>query len=522
MSLSEDYDSEKAKEWILSKTDYYKQSPLHSDDLWESASESIQEQIDQNLLYLADPALKDVLYDFRQVLRQKGVAIQKRRGLKLGTAIEDWLAKEYPEWSDDDLLSLMKDVGKDQLPYCLRYEIDERNLRNTDKYQEIEPPNAADEDRETEIPPKEPSRTDTTPTTTSNSNTDTASIPIDNTKALIVVNDADEVTTAVIPTLLPQQYNVISKMIDGDMKYSGTNDALDHKINAFKDICETVNLPRSDYRKAMRLMLKGPALDHFFEHTNVITFNGMIASIREAFEGPDFKRSQLAKWNTLTYQKIRIENPAKSAPQCIDLLVNGLYAIRRNLDDAFKSETVLYARIIDACTGAKECHVAISNPSEKLPMLINNLKSSVTTYIATYGDPLVGSGSTLITEGTTDAHLVDRRYNRNQFGGNRNQFGGNNRFSRPFGRLKTPFPSNSRNNRNCYVCHRPDCWSTKHTQEERDNSRKQLINRARQYMTEMFDEEDDHEQESEDVDQYIKNTLQNFNLDDPVNFDAID
>jgi len=182
----------------------------------------------------------------------------------------------------------------------------------------------------------------------------------------------------------------------------------------------------------------------------------MVASIREAFEGPDFKRSQLAKWNTLTYQKLRTENPTKSAPQCIDMLVSELYTIRRNLDDVFRSDKVLYARIVDACTGSKECQVAISKSPRETTNAHHSLKSCITTYIVTYGDPF--TVSTNVTEGVADTHLVDRRYNRNQFNSRNGRFG---RPSNRFGRDKPSFPRSNRYDRTCYVCHKPGCWSTK-------------------------------------------------------------
>ena len=328
-------------------------------------------------------------------------------------------------------------------------------------------------------------------------------------------NDTDGKTKAVTLSNLPQQISRISKFITDDSKYNGMNAALDHKMHVFKGICEMFDLPASDYRKAMRLTLKGPALDHYHEHENVTTFESMVASLRKAFEGPDFQRSQLAKWNTITYQKIRLEHPDMSASQCIDTLTNELYHTRRNLDDAFKSDTIMYTRIIDACTGSKECHAAIANPPRELPVLINNLKSCVTSYIATFGDPFTTSTMhvTDATDDTADTYLTDRRYNRNY---SSNRFG---RFNRPnnrndnrFGRFnKRPDGDTSRNDRNsrsCYVCKKPNCWSTKHTQKERDDARDRYYNRARQYVADMLDD-DDKSDGSNDIEQFMND----FDLD---------
>jgi hypothetical protein len=502
------YDGARARLWLKEKVTEYEAMIISGDDMWEIAKDHMKEEIRENHLCLPDPAIKGELITLRQILRQKGVNIRKRQGVPVYKTFEEWLALPEYEWQLDDLESLIKEFGVTKLPHFVIHTVDDYTRGSRlKKVVNNETPSDANEPRHGTAT----AATSNTPISNVN-----ATAP-SNTAAII--GDTARVAGGVASTLLPQQFNSISKMINEDMKYSGTNDAFDHKINVFKDTCETINLLQPDYRKAMRFMLKGPALDHFFEHKDIITFDGMVASIREAFEGPDFKRSQLAKWNTLTYQKLRTENPTKSAPQCIDLLVSELYNIRRNLDDVFKSEKVLYARIIDACTGAKECHVAISNPPEKLPMLINNLKSSITTYIATYGDLFVGTVN--MTEGVADTNLVDRRYNRNQFGNRNGRFG---RSNYRFGRDRPTFPRSNKD-RKCYVCQKPGCWSTKHTQEERDESRKRLFNRAeqrtRQYMTDMLDEEDNFE-DPEDIDQYLNDTFKDLDLEDYEDLDVLD
>jgi hypothetical protein len=498
------YDSARARLWLKEKVMEYEAMIISGDDMWEIAKDHMEEEIRENHLCLPDPAIKGELITLRQILRQKGVNIRKRQGVPVYKTFEEWLVLPEYEWQPDDLESLIKEFGVTKLPHFVTHMVDDytRELR-LKKVVNNETPSNANEPRHSTA-------------TAATSNT-----PISNVNATApsntagIIGDTGKVAGGVASTHLPQQFNSISKMIDEDKKYSGTNDALDHKISFFRHACKTVNLQESDFFKTMVLMLKGPALDHFFEHTEVTSFDSMVVSLRKAFEGPEFKRSQLAKWNTLNYQKIRIENPTKSASQCIDTLVNELYAIRRNLNDAFKSKEVFQARIINACTGPKECEIAISTPPGELSTLINNLKSCVTTHIATHGDTFGTSAN--LAENVTDIHLVDRRYNRNQFGNRNGRF---DRSGYRFGRDRPSFPRSNKD-RKCYVCHKPGCWSTKHTQEERDESRKRIFNRARQYMTDMLDEKDDYE-DSEDNDQYLIDNLENLDLDDPADLDVLD
>ena len=58
------------------------------------------------------------------------------------------------------------------------------------------------------------------------------------------------------------------------------------------------------------------------------------------------------------------------------------------------------------------------------------------------------------------------------------------------------------------MCGKDGCWSTRHTQEERDKSRKRLDNRINQFILEYEGEEAE-----EPPDELIEALIINFNLD---------
>jgi len=58
------------------------------------------------------------------------------------------------------------------------------------------------------------------------------------------------------------------------------------------------------------------------------------------------------------------------------------------------------------------------------------------------------------------------------------------------------------------VCNKEGCWSSKHTQEERDKSRKRFESRLNQYITEYEGEED------QDINGAMEALIIDYNSDD--------
>jgi hypothetical protein len=220
------YDSAKAKEWVKEKVAEYGAMIISGDDMWEFAKDNMEEEIMENRLCLTDTALKSDLIALRKILRQKGVNIRKRQGVPVYKTFEDWLALPEFEWQADDLISLVKEFGASQLPYFITHMAKEFS-------EQAKQAKAAN--TETPSDASEPPRPSTATAATSNTpiNNDNAATPINTTA---IIGDTGIVAGGVALTFLPQQFDTISNVINEDMKYSGTNDALNHKISVFKTL----------------------------------------------------------------------------------------------------------------------------------------------------------------------------------------------------------------------------------------------------------------------------------------------
>ncbi|KAI9043112.1 uncharacterized protein KD926_004615 [Aspergillus affinis] len=113
---------------------------------------------------------------------------------------------------------------------------------------------------------------------------------------------------------LSKEIASVTKIYTEDQKYSGTdNSSLDFKLNIFYDICSRAGLLLHGYKAALLTMLKGVAEDHYYSSgLSLKTFQEACHHLRQFFEGPEFYRQNLTKWNTISLQKIMNDNHKKS------------------------------------------------------------------------------------------------------------------------------------------------------------------------------------------------------------------
>jgi hypothetical protein len=104
-------------------------------------------------------------------------------------------------------------------------------------------------------------------------------------------------------------------------------------------------------------------------------------------------------------------------------------------------------KLVLACRSLPECQIACSAPADTLNSMINTLKSSITVYEFSYSQG-----------NTSHTYMTDRRFRSN----NDNRFrrkGNQSRFNRQ---------------RRCFVYDKNDCWSTNHTESERQQAQERF------------------------------------------------
>lgn len=287
------------------------------------------------------------------------------------------------------------------------------------------------------------------------------------------------------------------KIYSENDKYSGEGDSFDYKLQIFEDLCEKANIPDKDNIrvKAYSTMLRGLARDHYFANITVMkamnpSFEQMCSVTRNYFEGEEHRRNMLNRWNTHTLGQVIQGNEGKSMQDCLQILIKDLRHIQHGLDPDFRKDSVFRNKLITACRGVEACRYACYMPSESIPGLINNLKSSIATWDENQPKE-------------TSQFFTDRRYH-SRTNAQRPQY--LPRTSQPRPRFST------QDKKKCFICKKEGCWSSNHTKEEQESEKRRFkaqFNQrfdkyARQYIAEFEGARETEEDDSDGINEAIE------------------
>ncbi|KAI6248910.1 hypothetical protein HI914_02670 [Erysiphe necator] len=184
--------------------------------------------------------------------------------------------------------------------------------------------------------------------------------------------------------LNPANYNDIANLTrayNDEMKYSGeTLDNFDDKFNIFIDYCTRFGIPCQALQDAFPCMLKGIALTFYYNKCRGKSIENLQSLMKSNFEGPEYQRYNLKRWNELTFQDIIDSNPDKNSMEQITILIITFDKIQKTLSNEWQSEVVMHNKIISACKDIEACKMACYRPSLSVSGLILDLKSGVEIY----------------------------------------------------------------------------------------------------------------------------------------------
>ena len=277
----------------------------------------------------------------------------------------------------------------------------------------------------------------------------------------------------------PKTINVFTKMWDREKKYTGKPyDLLDDKLKIFYSICYHAEIRPDQFHAVFPRILEGRAQDYYlhFVDQRMDTFLTVYTKLKNHFDTDVNHSHYYADWTTISFVKVRRENPDKTLHEVLDIMLDKLQLCQRALGKHYMGEYALRTTVITACRGVKEFAMALYRPSLECEVLFGDLRSSIENSLAM-------TTSVNFTEvDLDDQYYLDRRYSHNNSGrlrGNYNLRGGRDRslYRRDGFQQRSGDNSrtNTRSDKKCYICGKTGCWSTNHTLEERKRSKAQYI-----------------------------------------------
>ena len=145
-------------------------------------------------------------------------------------------------------------------------------------------------------------------------------------------------------------------------------------------------MPEAAKLMALSTMLKGLALDYYYSNVSTrglaLNFVQACVLISAYFEGAEYKRGVLAKWNAISLRSVMAtpEHQGKPMHECLQLLIKELRHLQHDLDGEFRTDKFIHNKLITACQDVPACQYACFKPSDTLADFINDLRSSITTF----------------------------------------------------------------------------------------------------------------------------------------------
>lgn len=464
--------------------------------------------------------IKNNIRPLRDYLRSHGVWAQDNEKITISQSLADVLQKESPtQWTEWEIKKGLQRDGFNSrdIDYLIKTDFGRRDalapsyIPPTQTQPPVPAPFLA--------PPSQPSLQPPARPAPQLSTRQATSLPDHPSRQIFEaeIKSADDFQPLMAAQSYGRQLANLTKMYTDESRYSGEEDNFDFKLTMFRDLCDRADVPNDAMAKAFPTMLRGLALDYYYSNLSAskhLPFDDVCNAVRDYFEGAEYRRSTLTKWNSLTLKSVMEKNKDKSMEECLQLLLKDLRHLQHGLDSGLRDERFIHNKLLNACRELPACQYACFKPADTMAGLINDLRSSIVTYKESHPED-------------SQAFFTDRRYYKQQH--SRPSLSLNSRLlsnSRPSSNVRPPPNTRpqsgyqSRQNKSCFVCQKGGCWSSRHTQEEREEAKrrykdqmaKRFDNRSDQYIADIEGHESEHDDDT-DKDNDLEESMEALILD---------
>ncbi|EED20730.1 conserved hypothetical protein [Talaromyces stipitatus ATCC 10500] len=263
----------------------------------------------------------------------------------------------------------------------------------------------------------------------------------------------------------------LRKAYSEDLRYGNNEDTFDYSYQYFLEMCGHMGIHTQDaQRKAFFVMLKGEALRYYFDNKDEWVRRGInpISAVKSYFETEEHLRFVQSQWDATNLASTMSKNPDKPILECLEIMLRDLQRLYSKIRPELRNDVYYHSKLVSATRLVPACHAATGKPSPNISSLIQDLRSSISQW---------EDSKQAAAQHPMDSYYTDRRYYSRQ---SRSPHRRCSPYGRSYsrGRSNLRYPSRSPRRyqseapKTCHVCHKPDCWSTNHTEEERQAARR--------------------------------------------------
>ncbi|POS82713.1 hypothetical protein EPUL_005350, partial [Erysiphe pulchra] len=280
--------------YIRFKCGQYKREEWFDEDLWETFAYDFE---NFNLEHWKK-AEKGALQSLRKTLRSAGVNVQKDE-VNVWDALAYMVnSKIFPPWTEDQIKKTLKDKSfkftSGKILWLLENDYGHEGPEIKPKLITVH----SDDTRKEE----------------------SLKAPVTQESTAITLQSHHQQSNNLVD--IGRQSGNLSKIYTEDMKYSGENDNFAYKLMIFNDNCSRAGVAPENFTKVFPTMLKGLAFDFYYANISSIpkTFDDVCKLFQDYFEGEEYKRGVLEKWNNVNLQSTTKQFSNKSTIECLQLM----------------------------------------------------------------------------------------------------------------------------------------------------------------------------------------------------------
>ncbi|EKD14183.1 polyprotein [Drepanopeziza brunnea f. sp. 'multigermtubi' MB_m1] len=218
-------------------------------------------------------------------------------------------------------------------------------------------------------------------------------------------------------------------------------------------------LTSDDYLAAFLIMLTGEAITFYYNHVikaRLLTFKANAIAVRDHFETDHRRQAKYDRWEEISLDLVRKENPGTSLSECFEKLAKELRGIQGSLRPGLRDDRSLANKLYSACKNVPETTIARMNPAFTSTAAVADIRRAIAFATETSRPPAKARAYASSSEphdhtcshNTSEADSdLDEEYE-----------------------CKKAAKATTEGEKRCFVCKKPGCWSTNHTLDERKAS----------------------------------------------------
>jgi hypothetical protein len=195
----------------------------------------------------------------------------------------------------------------------------------------------------------------------------------------------------------------------------------------------------------------------------------------------------MSEWRETTLPRVIAEHPTKTRLECLEAMFDKLEKIQRGLTQVYQTEYSLRDQVISACRSVSECSLALYKPAPTYEGICAELRSAIGTAVCARESTPQQFNTHQDDYPIDSSNQHDHNWTDRTYGGRGRGYGRGYNQPRPRGNQGGTRGDSFQHDRQkkCYVCEKSNCWSTRHSLDER----KGAYNKFRQSATKVGNRE---------------------------------